>query len=99
MITRLPYSPRYKATEILEMAKLVDLRGLICISMPIHIESPNNGGRLICELEAAGLILVAKICWQRDRHIVAIKSRRLTNAWEPLAILSRSKNYIINRDG
>jgi hypothetical protein len=66
--------------------------------MPIHVESPNNGGKLIYELEQAGLFLVAKVSWYRDRHIVTTKSRRLSNTWEPLAIFSRSPKYILNRE-
>lgn len=66
--------------------------------MPVHIESPNNGGRLMVELEDAGLQLVAKVCWYRDRHIVTTRSKRLTNTWEPIAIFSKSKNYVINRE-
>jgi hypothetical protein len=98
MITRLPYDEVYRVQPIMDMVGFVDLRGLICISMPIHVEKPNNGGRLIWELEQAGLILVAKVAWYRDRHIVTTKSRRLTNTWEPLAIFSKSKNYVINRE-
>ena len=98
LITRLPYAPRFKAAPILEMAKQIDARGLICLSLPIHVEQPNNGGRLICEMEDAGLICVALVSWFRDRHIVTTKSRRLTNCWEPLAILARQKNYHINRE-
>jgi hypothetical protein len=79
------------------MAKRVDPRGLICISMPLHVEAPNNGGRLICELEDAGLITVAKVSWFRDRHIVTTKSRRITNTWEPIVIMSRQKDYHIKR--
>lgn len=98
LITRLPYSAKYDPKPILQAAKQVDERGLICISIPIHTESPNNGGVLISELEKLGLFLVAKVCWYRDRQIVTSK-KRLTNAWEPLAIFSRSKLYHINRDG
>jgi hypothetical protein len=98
LITRLPYAPRFKPTPILEMAKHIDARGLICLSMPLHVEHPNNGGRLVCELEDAGLICVALVAWFRDRHIVTTKSRRLTNTWEPLAIMALQKNYHINRE-
>jgi len=98
LITRLPYAKRYRADVILKAAENIDERGLICLSMPVHIEAPNNGGRLICELEDAGLFLVAKICWYRDRHIVTTRSKRLTNTWEPLAIFSKSKSYVINRE-
>jgi hypothetical protein len=98
LITRLPYAPRYKADPILKEVKKVDLRGLICLSMPIHIEHPNNGGKLISDLEDAGLILVSKIAWYRDRHIVTTKSKRLTNTWEPIAVFSKTKNYVINRE-
>jgi DNA modification methylase len=97
LITRLPYASKYDPKPILEAAKLIDARGLISISIPMHTEHPNNGGELIAELEKAGLILVAKIAWHRDRHIVTGK-RRLTNAWEPIAIFAKAKNYIINRD-
>jgi DNA modification methylase len=97
LITRLPYSKDYDPQPIIEASELVDERSLIFISIPIHTESPNNGGVLIKALEDAGLFLVAKICWYRDRHIVTSK-RRLTNTWEPLGIFSRSKDYIINRD-
>jgi DNA modification methylase len=98
LITRLPYAASYDTAPILEEAKKVDERGLISLSIPIHLESPNNGGRLISSLEDAGLYLVAKIVWYRDRHIVATKSKRLTNTWEPIAIFSKSKNYIMSRD-
>lgn len=98
LITRLPYAAAYDAAPILEESKKIDERGMISLSIPIHLESPNNGGRLIADLEDAGLYLVAKIVWYRDRHIVATKSKRLTNTWEPIAIFSKSKNYIISRD-
>lgn len=98
LITRLPYALTYDPAPILEQAKKIDDRGLISISIPIHLESPNNGGRLISALEDAGLYLVAKIVWYRDRHIVATKSKRLTNTWEPIAIFSKSKDYIMCRD-
>lgn len=97
LITRLPYSKTYNPELILEAAKLIDERGLIFVSIPIHTESPNNGGVLIKQLEDGGLFLVSKIAWYRDRHIVCSK-RRLTNTWEPVAVFSRSKDYIINRD-
>lgn len=98
LITRLPYDDEYSPEPILDMARRVDKRGLICLSIPLHVERPNNGGKLIYELEQNGLFLVAKICWYRDRHIVTIKSRRLTNTWEPLALFSPSKDYLLNRE-
>lgn len=98
LITRLPYAPVYDPKVILEFAQQVDERGLICLSIPVHVDSPNNGGRLIYELEQAGLYLFAKIVWYRDRHIVTSRSKRLTNTYEPIAIFSRSKNYIVNRE-
>ena len=97
IITRLPYALEYETGPILEAAKLIDERGLIFVSIPIHVENPNNGGVLIYELEKAGLFVVSKIAWHRDRGIIT-KNRRLTNTWEPLAIFSKTKNYIINRD-
>ncbi len=98
LITRLPYSESYDPEVILGFSKQVVERGLICISIPIHVDVPNNGGVLIGQLEKAGLFLVAKIAWYRDRHIVTTKSKRLTNTWEPIGIFSRSKDYHINRD-
>ena len=98
LITRLPYELKYDPKPILEASKLIDERGLICVSIPVHVESPNNGGVLIAELEKAGLFLVAKISWHRDRGIVMNKSRRLTNYWEPIAIFAKSKDYLMNRD-
>lgn len=98
MITRLPYSRKYDARPLLDFIKHVDVRGLICLSVPVHIEAPNNGGELIAILEQAGLTLVAKVAWYRDRHIVTTKSRRLTNTWEPVAIFSRASNYVIQRE-
>lgn len=97
LIARLPYAASYDANEIYKFALQVDSRGLICLSIPIHVESPNNGGKLIYELEQLGLFTIAKCAWYRDRHIVTTKSRRLTNTWEPIAILSRSKNYLLDR--
>jgi hypothetical protein len=98
LITRLPYAKEYDAKPISDMVQNVDVRGLICLSIPIHVEAPNNGGKLISILEQIGLTLVAKVSWYRDRHIVTTKSRRLTNTWEPVAIFSRAKNYVIQRD-
>jgi len=98
LITRLPYAPKYDPKIILEAALGVDERGLLCVSIPVHMDSPNNGGALIAELEKGGLFLVAKIAWHRDRNIVAQKSKKLTNYWEPIAIMSRSKEYLFNRD-
>lgn len=98
LITRLPYAKEYDSAVIIQQSKDVDERGLISISIPIHLESPNNAGRLISKLEEAGLILVSLIIWNRDRHIVASKSKRLTNTYEPIAIFSKSKNYILSRD-
>lgn len=98
LITRLPYAAQYNHEVILKQTEKIDMRGLICLSIPVHIESPNNGGRLIYELEQAGLFLCAKVAWYRDRHIVTTKSKRLTNTWEPIAIFSRTKNYVINRE-
>lgn len=98
LITRLPYAADYKVEPILEAAQTVDERGLICVSIPVHVDAPNNGGKLIYELEQKGLFLIAKVAWYRDRHIVTQKSKRLTNTWEPIAIMSKSKQYILNRD-
>lgn len=98
LITRLPYCSRFDIKPVLEMAKFVDARGLMFVSMPIHVEFPNNGGRLLCELEDAGLVIAAKICWYRDRSIVTTKSKRLTNTWEVLGVLAKQKNYHINRE-
>lgn len=99
LISRLPYAKKYDAKQILEQALKVDLKGLISIAMPMHLESPGNGLKLISELSDLGLHLVAVISWHRDRHIVASRSKRLTNAWEPIAIFSRSKDWLIDRDG
>lgn len=99
LISRVPYSKKYNSKEILEECQKVDLRGLICLSLPIHLENPMNSMKLINELADAGLHLVAIISWHRDRHIVASRSKRLTNAWEPIAIFSRSKEWFIDRDG
>lgn len=97
IITRLPYSVEYDIQPIMDASKEVDERGLMFISIPMHIENPNNGGVLIDKLEKAGLFLVSKVVWHRDRHIVT-KNRRLTNTWEPIAIFSKTKSYVINRD-
>lgn len=99
IISRLPYSKKYDAKQIFEQAQRVDLRGLISISIPMHLEAPGNGAKLISELSDLGLHLVAMISWHRDRHIVASRSKRITNAWEPIAIFSRSKEWFIDRDG
>ena len=98
LITRLPYAEKYDPQEILSQAEKIDARGLMFVSIPICIDSPNNGGALIALLEAAGLFLVAKIAWHRDKHIVTINSRRLTNTWEPIAVFSKTKDYVLNRD-
>jgi hypothetical protein len=98
LITRLPYAEKYDPQEILTEVEKIDKRGLIFVSIPICVDSPNNGGALIAELEKAGLFLVAKVAWHRDKHIVTITSKRLTNTWEPIAVFARTKDYIINRD-
>lgn len=98
IITRLPYADKYDPAEIMSLLDNLDARGLLFISIPICVDSPNNGGALIAKLEEAGLFLVAKIAWHRDKHIVTINSRRLTNTWEPIAVFAKSKNYVLNRD-
>lgn len=98
LITRLPYSNLFDPGPILKMIEQVDSRGLIFISMPINVEKPSNGSRLICSLEDAGLVVVSQIALFRDRHVVCTRSKRLTNCWEPVGIFSRSKNYHINRE-
>ncbi len=98
LITRLPYSKRFDVKSILEMIRKVDEKGLIFISMPINVEVPSNGSRLICALEDTGLVVVAQVAWNRDRSVVCTRSKRLTNTWEPLVIISRSKAYVINRE-
>jgi hypothetical protein len=97
IVTRLPYALKYDPQPILDAVKEIDDRGLIFVSIPIHVDAPNNGGVLIDQLEKAGLFLVAKVCWYRDRHVVT-KNRRLTNTWEPIGVFSKNKNYVINRD-
>lgn len=97
IITRLPYALEYSPEPIIQAAKEIDERGLIFVSIPMHIENPNNGGVLIDKLEKEGLFLVSKVAWYRDRHIVT-KNRRLTNTWEPIGVFAQSKEYVINRD-
>lgn len=97
IITRLPYAAEYDPSPIIQACDQIDDRGLIFVSIPIHVESPNNGGVLIDKLEKEGLFLVSKIVWYRDRHIVC-KNRRLTNTWEPIGLFAKNKNYVINRD-
>lgn len=98
LITRLPYAVRHNIEPLVKFMDQVDLRGLSFISIPLHVENPNIDGQIICELEKAGFILVAKIVWQRDRLIICSKSKRLSNMWETIAVFSRSPNYILNRD-
>lgn len=98
LVTRLPYAETYDTAPIMEMIKNVDEKGLICISMPIHVENPSNGYRLTCQLQDMGLFLVSCVTWRRDRHIVTTKSKRLTNAWEPLSIFSKTPDYFMNRE-
>lgn len=98
LVTRLPYAEHYDPAILLSQIQKVEARGLICISMPLHIENPSNGARLICQLQDSGLFLVSMVAWMRDRHIVTTRSRRLTNTWEPLAIFGRVSDYVINRE-
>jgi hypothetical protein len=99
LIARLPYEKNWETGPILTQANKVDIRGLICLSMPLHVEAPGNGARLVTELQDAGLTLVALVCWHRDRHVVTTRSRRLTSTWEPLAVMCRSQDWHIDRDG
>lgn len=99
MITRLPYAKSYDPDFIFELTKKVDEKGLVSISVPIHTENPGNALKLITQLQDKGLFLVSVISLHRDRHIVTSRSKRLTNSWEPIAVFSRSKDYVIDRDG
>ncbi len=99
LISRLPYLKKYDSKLIFDESQKTDARGLICLSIPVHLESPTNAFKLISELSDMGLNLVAVISWHRDRHIVASRSKRLTNAWEPIAVFSRSKEWVIDREG
>lgn len=98
LITRLPYALKYDAQAIMDQAQNVDERGLICLSVPTHVDNPNGAMEFAQELEKKGMVMVAVVAWYRDRHIVTQKSKRLTNSWEHLFIMSRSKNYILNRE-
>jgi hypothetical protein len=98
LITRLPYANRYSAGPVLEQAARVDERGLVCLSVPVHVDRPEAPWELLSALLAGGLKLVGVASWLRDRHVVVVRSRRLTNAWEPVFLLSRSPDYILDRD-
>ena len=97
LIGRIPYSKDYDLNAIDLMASKVDNKGLICLSIPIHVEAPTNFIKLIAHLESKYNV-VSLISWHRDRHIVTTKSKRLTNAWEPLLILSKSPSWHLDRD-
>jgi hypothetical protein len=98
LIARMPYAERYETKPILDSAKHVDERGLICVSVPINVEAPEAVSAFIQALTQAGLTMVAMVSWFRDRHIVTTKSKRLTNCWEPIVLFSKSKDYILNRE-
>jgi hypothetical protein len=98
LITRLPYAESYDAKPVLEAAKRVDERGLICVSVPIHTDAPEGPWRFLGEALAGGLKLVSVVSWVRDRLIVVMRSKRLTNAWEPIFIFSKADDYILDRD-
>jgi len=102
LITRLPYpqgnKKHYDAGILREQIAKVDARGLVCLSVPIHVDAPDAPFRLMLELQKSGLELVACVSWFRDRHIVTQRSRRLSNTWEPLFIFAKSDEYIFNRD-
>lgn len=98
MITRLPYAESYPTHAILEATAKVEDRALISIAIPIHVDNPFGAIEFVSEMVKAGLHLVSIIAWNRDRHVVVTKSRRLTNQYELIAIFSRSKNYIISKD-
>lgn len=97
LITRFPYASRYDANIVLEQAKQIDARGLIFVSVPIHVEKPLAPFKLAYDLCQAGMVLVSVVSWYRDRHIVTTKSRKLSNTWEPIFILARQEDYIIDR--
>jgi hypothetical protein len=99
LISRMPYAKTWDSAPVIDQASQVDKRGLICLSMPIHVDAPGNGAKLLTELEIAGFHLVSLISWHRDRHVVTTRSRRITNAWEPIAVLCRGKDWHIDRDG
>jgi hypothetical protein len=98
LVTRLPYAEHYKAEPLLDAAKGIEERSLICISIPIHVENPFGAVELVGQLVNGGLHLVSLVSWLRDRHIVVTKSTRLTSAWEPIAIFSRSRDYVYQKD-
>lgn len=98
MITRLPYAEQYDVRQFLEATKQVEERALISVAIPVHVDNPFGAMKFIADAVAGGLTLAAVAVWQRDRHIVVTRSSRLTNMWEPVAIFSRSADYVINKD-
>jgi hypothetical protein len=108
LITRLPYAPKYDAEAILKAADQIDSRGLLFVSCPIHTESPEAPWLLLSDLMSdrrndagqvtPGLKLVSVVSWLRDRLIVVIRSKRLTNSWEPIFILAKNNDYIFDRE-
>jgi hypothetical protein len=98
LIARLPYQETYDAAQFLKACRLVDLKGLICVSIPVVVENPMGAIEFIRELGQSGLTLIALVAWYRDRHVVVSKSRRLTSKWEPIAIFSRSPDYCMTKD-
>ena len=99
LISRLPYSKSYDIKPILNAVNKIDIRGIAAISIPIHTENPVNAFKLIAELQEAGMNLISVIAFHRDRHIVTTRSKRLSNAWEPIVVFSKSKDWYIDRDG
>jgi len=97
LITRLPYGLN-DLSGVLELAKGVDDRGLVCLSSPIEIENPSSISGIITQIEFAGMILISMIAWHRDRHIVTSNSKTLSNTWEPIFVFGKSKEFHVNRD-
>jgi hypothetical protein len=98
LITRLPYAPKYDAAPILEAVQGIDSRGLICVSVPIHTENPEAPWLLLGDFMKGGLKLISVASWVRDRLIVVIRSKRLTNSWEPIFLMAKAEDYILDRD-
>jgi DNA modification methylase len=98
LITRLPYASSFNTEAILKQLPLLEERALICVAIPVFVDKPINTMSFIHKMSEAGLETVANIVWQRDRHVVVSKSRRLTNTYELIAIFSKSEKYVLSKD-
>jgi len=72
-------------------------RALGFFVVPIMVDDPGSMQQVFEAFSSEGLRIATIACWYRNRHIVTAKGNKLTNTWEPVFVVYKSDDYVMNR--